>query len=77
MSTKNEPEPGQPPFCWEIPPTLEEQLRRIALNEAFAPEATLQTAYDQIRTLAMAILNSPEAVPTWWLDDTEEQLATT
>ena len=75
MSTNNEPEPEQPPFCREIPAALEEQLRRIALNEAFAPEATLQTAYDQVRTLAMAILNSPEAAPTWRLDDAEEQLA--
>jgi len=78
MSTKNEPEPEpeQPLFCREIPAALEEQLRRIALNEAFAPEATLQTAYNQVRTLVMAILNSPEGTPTWRLDDAEEQLAT-
>ena len=75
MSTNNEPEPEQPPFCREIPAALEEQLHRIALNEAFAPEATLQTAYDQVRTLALAILNSPEAAPTRRLDDVEEQLA--
>jgi len=77
MSTNNEPKPKpkQPPFCREIPAALEEQLCRIALNEAFASEATLQTAYDQVRTLAMAILNSLEAAPTWRLDDVEEQLA--
>ena len=73
MSTNNEPE--RPPLCREIPAALEEQLRRIAMSEAFAPEATLEAAYDQVRTLALAILNSPEAAPTWRMDDVEEQLA--
>ena len=50
-------------------------MRRIALNEAFAPESTLQTAYGEVRTLAEAILNSPDAAPTSRTDDLEEQLA--
>jgi hypothetical protein len=66
MSTnipEHEPEPPLPPIFREIAPPLLEQLRQIALNEAFAPSATLQTAYDQVRTLVETILNSQEASP--------------
>jgi hypothetical protein len=79
MATTNipdpEPEPQLPPIYREIPAPLLEQMRQIVLNEAFAPDATLQTAYDQVRTLVEAILNSQEASPTWRTDDLEEQLA--
>ena len=78
MSTTN-PEPENkhqlPPILREIPPTLLEQIRQIALNESFAPGATLEAAYAQVRTLVEAILNSKEAAPAWRIDDLEEQLA--
>jgi hypothetical protein len=70
-----EPEPQLPPIYREIAAPLLEQMRQIVLNEAFAPDATLQTAYNQVRTLVEAILNSQEASPTWRTDDLEEQLA--
>jgi len=78
MSTTN-PEPETetqiPPIFREIPPALLEQMRQIALNESFAPGATLEAAYAQVRTLVEAILNSQEAAPAWRIDDLEEQLA--
>jgi len=78
MSTTNpkpETEPQLPPIFREIPPALLEQMRQIALNESFAPGATLEAAYTQVRTLVEAMLNSQEAVPAWRIDDLEEQLA--
>ena len=78
MSTNNIPEPESkpqlPPIYREIPTPLLEQIRQIMLNEALAPNATLQTAYNQVRTLVEAILNSQEGSPTWQTDDLEEQL---
>jgi len=77
MSTipEPEPEPQLPPIYREITGPLLEQMRRITLNEALAPDVTPQTIYDQIRTLVEAILSSQEASPTWRTDDLEEQLA--
>jgi len=80
MSTTNpepETEPQLPPIVREMPPALLEQMRQIALNESFAPGATLEAAYAQVRTLVEAILNSQEAAPARRIDDLEEQLATT
>ena len=78
MSTTN-PEPETkhqlPPILREIPPAFLEQIRQIALNESFAPGATLEAAYTQVRTLVEAILNSQEAAPAWRIDDLKEQLA--
>jgi len=51
-------------------------MRQIAQNQSFAPGATLEAAYAQVRTLVEAILNSQQAVPAWRIDDLEEQLAT-
>lgn len=77
MSNPNLPEPEAQlqPIYREIAPPLLEQMRLIVQSETFAPEATLQTAYDQVRTLVEAILGSQEASPTWRIDDLEEQLA--
>jgi len=78
MSTTNpEPEtkPQLPPIFREIPPALLEQMRQIALNQSFAPGATLEAAYAQVQTLVEAILNSQEAAPAWRINDLEEQLA--
>jgi len=80
MSTTNpkpETEPQLSPIFREIPPALLEQMRQIALNESFAPGATLEAANTQVRTLVEAILNSQEAAPAWQIDDLEEQLAAT
>jgi len=46
-----------PPISREIRADLVAQLESIACNDSFAPEATLQTAYEQLHTLAQAILN--------------------
>jgi len=78
MSTTNpepETEPQLPPIFREIPPALLEQMRQIALNESFAPDATLKAVYAQVRTLVEAIMNLQEAAPAWQIDDLEEQLA--
>jgi len=78
MSTTNpepETEPQLPHILREIPPALLERMHQIALNESFAPGATLEAANAQVRTLVEAILNSQEAVPAWQIDDLEEQLA--
>jgi len=78
MSTTNskpETEPQLPPIFREIPPALLEQMHQIALNESFAPGATLEATYAQVQTLVVAILNSPEAASAWRIDDLEEQLA--
>jgi hypothetical protein len=78
MSAPNpepETEPQLPSIYREITPALLAQMQRIALNEAFAPDATLETAYAQVRTLVQTILDSQEAAPAWRIDDLEEQLA--
>lgn len=72
---ETEPEPQLPPIYREFPGPLREQMHQILLNEAFASEVTLQTVYDQVRTLVEAILNSQEASPAWQADDLEKQLA--
>jgi len=48
----------------EIPADLIAQLESIACNDSFAPEATLQTAYEQLHMLAQAILNGKEPTMT-------------
>jgi len=77
LTTNPEPEtePQLPPIFREIPPALLEQMCQIALNESFAPGATLEAAYAQVQTLVEVILNSQESAPAWRIDDLEEQLA--
>jgi len=53
-----------PPIKREIPADLVAQLESIACNNSFAPEATLETAYEQLHTLAQAILNGKESTTT-------------
>jgi len=53
-----------PPISHKIPTDLVAQLESIACNDSFAPEATLQTAYEQLHTLAQAILNGKEPATT-------------
>jgi len=74
MSTTNpepENEPQLPPIFREIPPALLEQIHQITMNESFAPGATLEATYAQVRTLVEAILNSQEVMPAWRIDDLE------
>jgi len=52
------------PISREIPADLVAQLESIACNDSFAPEATLETAYEQLHTLAQAILNGNEPTTT-------------
>jgi len=39
------------PISQEIPTDLVAQLESIACNDSFAPEATLETAYEQLHML--------------------------
>jgi len=48
----------------EIPADLVAQLESIACNDYFAPEASLETAYEQLHTLGQAILNGNEPTNT-------------
>jgi len=52
------------PISREIPADLVAQLESIACNDSFAPEATLETVYEQLHTLAQAILNGNEPTTT-------------
>ena len=52
------------PISREIPADLVAQLESIACNDSFAPEATLEAAYEQLHTLAHAILNGNEPTTT-------------
>jgi len=52
------------PISRDIPADLVAQLESIACNDSFAPEATLETAYEQLHTLAQAILNGNEPTTT-------------
>jgi hypothetical protein len=48
------------PISREIPADLVTQLQSITNNNSFAPDVTLETAYDQLHTLAASILNGNE-----------------
>jgi len=52
------------PISREISADLIAQLESIACNDSFAPEATLETTYEQLHTLAQAILNGNEPTTT-------------
>jgi len=52
------------PISQEIPADLVAQLQSIACNDSFAPEATLEMAYEQLHTLTQAILNGNELTTT-------------
>jgi len=52
------------PISREIPTDLVAQLKSIACNDSFALEATLETAYEQLHTLAQAILNGNKPTTT-------------
>jgi hypothetical protein len=52
------------PISREIPADLVAQLQSITHNSSFAPEATLETAYEQFHTLAESILNGNEPAIT-------------
>jgi hypothetical protein len=52
------------PISREIPADLVTQLRSIANNDSFAANATLETAYEQLHTLAESILNGNEPAAT-------------
>jgi len=52
------------PISQEIPAELVAQIESIVCNNSFAPEATLETAYEQLHTLAQAILNRNEPTTT-------------
>jgi len=53
-----------PPISREIPTDIIAQLESIVCNDSFAPKATLQTAYEQLHTLAQAILNGKQPTTT-------------
>jgi hypothetical protein len=78
MLTTNMPEPESkpqlPPIYREIPAPLQEQMRQIMLNRALSPDATLQMAYNQVRTMLDTILKSHETSPTWRTEDLEKRL---
>lgn len=48
------------PIAREIPADLVAQLESIASHDAFAPEATRESAYEQLHTLAQGILRGKE-----------------
>ena len=52
------------PISREIPADLVAQVESIACKDSIAPEATLETAYEQLHTLAQAILNGNEHTTT-------------
>jgi len=59
----------------EVSPALLAKLHTIANTEAFAANATLQSAFTHVKALVMEILNAPTAYPAWCIDNLEEQLA--
>ena len=59
----------------EVSPTLLAKLHTIVNTEAFAVNATLQSAFTHVNALVMEILTAPTAYAAWRIDDLEEQLA--
>ena len=59
----------------EVSPALLAKLHTIANSEAFAANATLESAFAHVKELVMEILKAPAACPAWRIDDLEEQLA--
>ena len=69
------PEVSTQPVHIEVSPALLGKLHTIANSEAFAVNATLESAFTHVKALVMEILNAPAAYPAWRIDDLEEQLA--
>jgi len=78
MSSGNveETSPPPPPIYRELSATIQAQLNIIVASTTFADDATLEGAFGHVKQLAKLILDAPNAVPQWWADDLEEQLAT-
>jgi len=64
-----------PPICRELSEEIKKKLDLIVGSTSFGSEATLESAFLEVRSLAKAILNAPTTVPQWHADDLEEQLA--
>jgi len=62
-------------ICLEIPANLHEKLRFISKSSAFSENATLPSAFADVKQLVKEILDAPAAYPAWRVDDLEEQLA--
>jgi len=78
MSSGNveETSPTPPPIYRELSASIQDQLNIIVASTTFANDATLETAFGQVKQLAKLILEALNAVPQWRADDLEEQLAT-
>ena len=59
----------------EVSSALLAKLHTIGNSEAFAANATLESAFAHFKELVMEILNAPTACPAWGIDNLEEQLA--
>jgi hypothetical protein len=68
------PQPAHPVYL-EISADLHEKLRLISASGSFAAEATLHSAFADVKQLVNEILSAPAAYPAWRIDDLEEQLA--
>jgi len=68
------PQPTQA-ICLEICANLHEKLRFISNSSAFSENATLPSAFANVKQLVKEILDAPAAYPDWRVDDLEEHLA--
>jgi len=64
-----------PPIYRELSEVIKKKLDLIVGSTSFAPEATFESAFLEVQSLAKAILDAPTAVPQWHADDREEKLA--
>jgi len=77
MADEMSEELSQPahPVDLEISTDLYEKLCFISTSGTFAVDATLHSAFADVKQLVKEILNAPAAYPVWLIDDLEEQLA--
>ena len=59
-------------ICLEIPANLHEKLHFISKSSAFSENATLPSAFADVKQLVKEILDAPAAYPAWRVDDLEE-----
>jgi len=68
------PQPTQV-ICLVISANLHEKLRFISNRSAFSENATLPSAFGDVKQVVKEILDATAAYPAWRVDDQEEQLA--